>query len=42
VAGVYAYDLAPTAAELRRWRDLVRAAVTRLTTADQHAEAAAQ
>jgi hypothetical protein len=29
----HAYDLPPTAAELRRWHDLVEIVVTRLTTA---------
>jgi len=38
----HAYDLAPTAAELRHWHALVRAVVTRLTTAGEHAEVAAQ
>jgi hypothetical protein len=31
----HAYDLAPTAAELRRWHDLVRAVMAELTTARQ-------
>lgn len=31
----HAYDLAPTASELRRWHDLVRAVVTQLTAARQ-------
>jgi hypothetical protein len=38
----HAYDLAPTAAELRRWYDLVRAVVAHLTTAGQPADLAAQ
>jgi hypothetical protein len=38
----HAYDLAPTAAELRRWHDVVRAVTTQLTEAGQHADVAAQ
>jgi hypothetical protein len=34
----HAYDLSPTATELRRWHDLVRAVVTELTAANQMAE----
>ena len=37
----HAYDLAPTAAELRRWHDLVRAVVTQLNAAGQQLDAAA-
>ena len=37
----HAYDLAPTAAELRRWHDLVHAVIAELTAAGQKADAAA-
>jgi len=37
----HAYDLAPTAAELRRWHDLVGVVVTQLASADQQADVAA-
>jgi hypothetical protein len=38
----HAYDLAPTAAELRRWHDLVRTVVAQLTEAGQKVDVAAQ
>jgi hypothetical protein len=38
----HAYDLAPTAAELRRWHDLVRAVATQLTTAGRAVDVAAE
>lgn len=38
----HAYDLAPTAAELRRWHDLVRVVVTHLTTMSSQANVVAQ
>jgi len=34
----HAYDLAPTAAELRRWHDLVQTVATQLTTAGQQVD----
>jgi hypothetical protein len=33
-----AHDLAPTAAELRRWHELVRAVVAQLTASGQQAD----
>jgi hypothetical protein len=36
----HAYDLAPTAAELRRWHGLVRAVVAELTASDQQVDIA--
>jgi hypothetical protein len=36
----HAYDLAPTAAELRRWHDLVRAVIAELSAAGQQVEIA--
>jgi len=38
----HAYDLAPTAAELRRWHDLVRTVVAQLTAAGQKVDVAAE
>jgi hypothetical protein len=38
----HAYDLAPTAAELRRWHELVRAVVAQLTASGQQADVAAE
>jgi len=37
----HAYDLAPTAAELRRWHNLVRSVVAQLRTGGEHAHFAA-
>src|SRR5260370_20197491 len=38
----HAYDLAPTAAELRRWHDLVRTVIAQLAITGQQVDAAAQ
>src|SRR5215469_2152999 len=38
----HAYDLAPTAAELRRWHELVRAVVAELAPSSQPADVAAE
>ena len=37
----HAYDLAPTAAELRRWHDLVRTVIAQLAVKDQKFDVAA-
>ena len=37
----HAYDLAPTATELRRWHDLVRAVIAQLGAASQKVDATA-
>jgi hypothetical protein len=38
----HAYDLAPTAAELRRWYDLVRGTMARLIATGQQVDLAAE
>jgi hypothetical protein len=38
----HAYDLAPTAAELRRWLDLVRTVLSEVTTAGHKVGVAAE
>ena len=38
----HAYDLAPTAAELRRWHELVRAGVAQLAASSKQVDVAAQ